>query len=207
MLNKKAIILCVICIFGILFDMNTGSCSANVETSLIYVESIWIGLDVTTEQKNQIDEIIGEAAHDVQNLQTRPITANMLDILEYESHLNDRRSIVNDKIMQVLSIEQQDVFNDQLRKQQQSQNLSTAALFNLDLSEKQDLLVIHSLMESQRQVWSIVSDKSLSWEARRKKLNRINIFKNLSSLLTKEQLNDLNLWSESLNLLHMNNYN
>lgn len=201
MLNKKRIMIVLVGICCILFDMNIGICSANVDTCSIYVETIWISLDVTTEQQKQIDEIIGEAARDVKTLQNRPTLDTMVDIVEYESRLNDRRSVVNDRIMQVLSVEQQDIFSRQLQMQQQSQDLSTTALLNLDLSEKQDFLVVQALMASQRQVWSIVSDTSLSWQARRRRLNNINIFMNLSPLLTKKQLNDLNLWSESLRLL------
>jgi hypothetical protein len=201
MLSKEKTMICIICFCCILFDMNIGTCSTNVDTCSIYEETLWISLDVTPEQRKQIDEIIGEAGHDVKNIQKKSVITNMFDIMEYESLLNDRRSRVNDDIMQVLSVEQQNIFDSQLKKQRQSQNISTAGLLNLDFSEKQELLVIQSLMLSQKQVWSIVSDKSLSWEVRRKKLNNINIFANLTPLLTKTQLNALNLWGQSLKLL------
>lgn len=181
--------------------MNIGICSENIDTCSIYEETLWISLDVTTEQRKQIDEIISEAARDIKNLQKKSVITNMSDILEYESLLNDRRSIVNDAIMQVLSVEQQDIFDNQLKKQKQFQNISTVALLNLDFSDKQELLVIKSLMLSQEQIWSIVSDKSLSWEVRRKKLNNINIFAKLAPLLTKTQLNTFNLWGQSLKML------
>lgn len=201
MLSKEKTMICIICFCCILFDMNSGICSTNVDTCSIYEETLWISLDVTPEQRKQIDEIIGEAGQDVKNIQKKSVITNMLDIMEYESLLNDRRSRVNDDIMQVLSVEQQNIFDSQLKKQRQSQNISTAGLLNLDFSEKQELLVIQSLMLSQKQVWSIVSDKLLSWEVRRKKLNNINIFANLTPLLTKTQLNALNLWGQSLKLL------
>ena len=193
--------MCIICIYGILFNFSIGSCSANVDTCLVYIETLWISLDTTTEQRKQVDEIIGEATRDLKSLEQRSKFGNIFDIMEFESSLNDRRLIVNDKIMQVLSMEQQEMFSSQLKKQQQYQNISTAALLNLDLSESQSLQVLQALITSQKQVWSIVSDRSTSWEARRRKLNNINIFNNISSLLTKKQLIDLNLWSESLKLL------
>jgi len=181
--------------------MNLGICSENVDTCSIYEETLWISLDVTPEQKKQIDEIIGEAGRDVRNIQKKSVITNIFDIMEYESLLNDRRSRVNDDIMQVLSVAQQNIFDSQLKKQRQLQSISTAALLNLDFSEKQELLVIQSLMLSQKQVWSVVSNKSLSWEVRRKKLNNINIFANLTPLLTKTQINALNVWGQSLKLL------
>jgi hypothetical protein len=201
MLSKEKTMICIICFCCILFDMNLGICSENVDTCSIYEETLWISLDVTPEQKKQIDEIIGEAGRDVRNIQKKSVITNIFDIMEYESLLNDRRSRVNDDIMQVLSVAQQNIFDSQLKKQRQLQSISTAALLNLDFSEKQELLVIQSLMLSQKQVWSVVSNKSLSWEVRRKKLNNINIFANLTPLLTKTQINALNVWGQSLKLL------
>ncbi len=166
---------------------------------------MWISLDVTAEQRKAIDNIIADAAYSVKDLQKRSRMDDMLDILEYESLLMDRRTLVNDRIMQVLSVEQQDIFGSQLRRQQQSLSVLATVLFNSDLSEKQEIPVIQSLMLSQGQVWSIVSDKSLSWEVRRKKLNNMNIFKNLSHILTKQQLNNLHLWGDSLKHLQRDN--
>jgi len=202
MLNKTIILICILCNFNILFDINIGNCSANVNTCSIYMETLWINLDITMAQQKKIDEIIGAATYDINSLQQKPNSiSNIFEALEYEKSVNDKRLLVNDQIMQVLSEEQQDIFSSQLKKQEQSQNISTAALLNLDLSEKQSLLVLQVLMKSQNKVWSIVSDKSISWEARRKKINNINVFENISYLLTKKQLIDLNLWNESLKLL------
>ncbi|MBP2636475.1 MAG: hypothetical protein H6Q72_2382 [Firmicutes bacterium] len=202
MLTKAKIILSMICVIfsSGLLGVDSAVCLANGNTYTLYPEELWIELDVTTEQRKQIDAVIGVAAIAV--LKNHKIikneNTNMMDILKYENLVNDRRMNVNEKISQLLTIDQQSIFDSQLRKQEEAKNLNTLALLNLDLTEQQQPLVLYSLVESQKQIWSIISDKKLSWEARRKKLKSVNAINKLRSLLTETQTVKLKAWSDLL---------
>lgn len=201
-MRKTIIILInfIILLYGSL-DIDCTTCLANQ----LYREELWIELDVSSEQRKHIDEMIGQAATEVLKNQPNIKNLSMMDLLEYESMVNDKRNQVNEMISKILTLEQQNVFDDQLEVQEQTRNLSTMSLLSLNLTEKQQPLVLYSLIESQKQIWSIISDKKLSWEARRKKLKKVDAINKLQKLLTKDQINNLKIWSDLLNRFNKQN--
>lgn len=156
-------------------------------------------LDVSAEQRKRIDEMIDYAATELLKNQPNLKNASMLDLLEFENLVNDRRNRVNEMISKILTIEQQYAFDNQLQIQEQTRDLSTMSLLSLNLTETQQPLVLYSLIGSQKQVWSIISDKKLSWEERRKKLKKVDTINKLQKLLTKDQIDKLKIWSNLLN--------
>nr|WP_211289849.1 hypothetical protein [Sporomusa silvacetica] len=183
-----------------LLGIDSAVCLANENTYRLYPEELWIELDVTTEQRKQIDAIIKTAAISVlkNHEKIKNTNINMLDMLKHESLVNDRRINANEKISQLLTVEQQSIFDSQLRKQEESKDLITMYLLSLDLTEEQQPVVLYSLIESQKQVWSIISDEKLSWEARRKKIKQVNAIDKLYRLLTETQKVKLKSWSDLL---------
>ncbi|XFO67734.1 hypothetical protein SPSIL_039530 [Sporomusa silvacetica DSM 10669] len=191
--------ICMILSSGLL-GIDSAVCLANENTYRLYPEELWIELDVTTEQRKQIDAIIKTAAISVlkNHEKIKNTNINMLDMLKHESLVNDRRINANEKISQLLTVEQQSIFDSQLRKQEESKDLITMYLLSLDLTEEQQPVVLYSLIESQKQVWSIISDEKLSWEARRKKIKQVNAIDKLYRLLTETQKVKLKSWSDLL---------
>ena len=191
--------ICMILSSGLL-GIDAAVCLANENTYRLYPEELWIELDVTTEQRKQIDTIIKAAAISVFKNQEKikNTNTNMLDILKYESLVNDRRIKVNEKISQLLTIEQQNIFDSQLRKQEESKDQITMYILSLELTEEQQPAVLYSLIESQKQIWSIISNEQLSWEARRKKIKQVNAIDKLQRLLTETQKVKLKSWSDLL---------
>lgn len=194
--------ICMICMIlsSGLLGIDSAVCLANENTYRLYPEELWIELDVTTEQRKQIDAIIKTAAISVlkNHEKIKNTNINMLDMLKHESLVNDRRINANEKISQLLTVEQQSIFDSQLRKQEESKDLITMYLLSLDLTEEQQPVVLYSLIESQKQVWSIISDEKLSWEARRKKIKQVNAIDKLYRLLTETQKVKLKSWSDLL---------
>ncbi|WP_094607370.1 hypothetical protein [Sporomusa silvacetica] len=202
MSTKARIMICMICMIlsSGLLGIDSAVCLANENTYRLYPEELWIELDVTTEQRKQIDAIIKTAAISVlkNHEKIKNTNINMLDMLKHESLVNDRRINANEKISQLLTVEQQSIFDSQLRKQEESKDLITMYLLSLDLTEEQQPVVLYSLIESQKQVWSIISDEKLSWEARRKKIKQVNAIDKLYRLLTETQKVKLKSWSDLL---------
>ncbi len=194
--------ICMICMIlsSGLLGIDSTICLAKENTDKLYPEELWIELDVTTEQRKQIDAIIKTAAISVlkNHEKIKNTNINMLDMLKHESLVNDRRINANEKISQLLTVEQQSIFDSQLRKQEESKELITMYLLSLDLTEKQQPVVLYSLIESQKQVWSIISDEKLSWEARRTKIKQVNAIDKLYRLLTETQKVKLKSWSDLL---------
>ncbi|WP_371377724.1 hypothetical protein [Sporomusa aerivorans] len=178
-------------------DIGWATCLANQNT--LYSEELWVELDVSAEQRKRIDEMIVQAAKEILKNQPNLKNASMLDLLEYESLVSNRRNQVNEMISKILTTEQQSIFDNQLEIQEQTRNLSALSLLSLNLSEKQQPLVLYSLIGSQKQIWSIISDKKLSWEERRKKLKKVNAINKLQQHLSKDQINTLKIWSDLLN--------
>ncbi|MBP2659541.1 MAG: hypothetical protein H6Q69_2573 [Firmicutes bacterium] len=201
MSTKARIIICMICmILSSGLGIDSAICLANENTYRLYPEELWIELDVTTEQRKQIDAIIKTTAIGVlkNHEKIKNTNTNMLDMLKHESLVNDRRINVNEKISQLLTVEQQSIFDSQLRKQEESKDLITMYLLSLDLTEEQQPVVLYSLIESQKQIWSIISDEKLSWEARRRKIKQVNAIDKLHRLLTETQKVKLQSWSDLL---------
>lgn len=193
--------ICMICmILSSGLGIDSAICLANENTYRLYPEELWIELDVTTEQRKQIDAIIKTTAIGVlkNHEKIKNTNTNMLDMLKHESLVNDRRINVNEKISQLLTVEQQSIFDSQLRKQEESKDLITMYLLSLDLTEEQQPVVLYSLIESQKQIWSIISDEKLSWEARRRKIKQVNAIDKLHRLLTETQKVKLQSWSDLL---------
>jgi len=193
--------ICMICmILSSGLGIDSAICLANENTYRLYPEELWIELDVTTEQRKQIDAIIKMTAIGVlkNHEKIKNTNTNMLDMLKHESLVNDRRINVKEKISQLLTVEQQSIFDSQLRKQEESKDLITMYLLSLDLTEEQQPVVLYSLIESQKQIWSIISDAKLSWEARRKKIKQVNAIDKLHRLLTETQKVKLQSWSDLL---------
>lgn len=177
--------------------LNAHVCSARISASEVCPEAVWISLDLPVEQRKQIDDIIVESFHEAQLNHSSPQIKNMdfiqvYALMNYLSKVNDIRDDVNNKIMQVLSPEQQSQFGMLIERKRNVTEKTTTMIMSLNLTDAQQTAIINTLLQSQRQTWSIVSNRSLSWEERRKKLNRLNPLRLATTKLTKSQLADLN---------------
>ncbi|HEY3426103.1 MAG TPA: hypothetical protein VGL27_14995 [Negativicutes bacterium] len=197
--------ICIISLIISIFGVKCEICSAKVDSSALYQETMWLSLDVSPEKKEQIDQIIAKSNSELKSNQKINKFDNMFNLMEYASRVNDQRTIVNDKIMELLSVRQQNIFEDQIETQQQLVATSTIAILGLDLTTKQQTLILNLLIESQQQVWSIISNKSLTWEERKRKLENLNTLMRISSLLTKSQNKDLKSRLESLKFVNKEN--
>ncbi|HWR08036.1 MAG TPA: hypothetical protein VN379_14335 [Sporomusa sp.] len=196
---RKVIVIIMGCIILLNGALDIGYTTCLASQNRLCPEELWMELDVSAEQRKRIDEMIDYAATELLKNQPNLKNASMLDLLEFENLVNDRRNRVNEMISKILTIEQQYAFDNQLQIQEQTRDLSTMSLLSLNLTETQQPLVLYSLIGSQKQVWSIISDKKLSWEERRKKLKKVDTINKLQKLLTKDQIDKLKIWSNLLN--------
>ena len=189
--------------------LSLGTCSAHVDVSDMYQEALWINLDLPKEQKEQIDEIILEADKQVKAVQRKQGIGNLYkfnDLYNYADSLGQMKDIrmdANAKIMQLLPYKQRVLFEDQAEESQRLTDKYMVMILNLDLTESQQTAIISSLVKSQQRVWSIVSNTSLSWEKRRKKIKSVNALEVISNQLTKTQRNSWKTWSKSFNLVNL----
>lgn len=182
--------------------INVNICSASINASELSQEATWINLDLPAEQRRQIDNIIIQTVKDAQikHLSPKIIKLDYAQIFTLSNYLNEISDIhenINDRIRQVLSPQQRQLFETQLERKRNFSEQTTALILSLNLSDKQQIAIINSLLRCQSQALSIVSNQSLTWEERRKKLKKTNPLRLISRSLTKEQLADLMVWSKS----------
>lgn len=157
-------------------------------------EAVWISLDLPQEQRRQIDEIILEAYKDVTVIQKNMVITdlssftNLYKIGDYMNKMSNVRTNVNDNIIQILSPQQRDIFESKLEERQGNAGNITAKLLALNLTATQQTVIVKLLLQSHKQDWKTISDKSLSWEQRITKLQRRNLLRQISTLLTADQL-------------------
>lgn len=179
---------------------NLPVCSAAINTAKLSPEAAWISLDLPLEQRKQIDAIITDALKEA-SLNTSPKIksldfSQMYTLSSYLNEISDARETISDRIMQVLTPQQRRQMESQLDKKNSYRDQTNALLLTLNLTDKQQLIIINSLLQCQRQSLSIVSDQKLSWEDRRKKLEKSNPLRLISRVLTKTQLTDMTIWSK-----------
>lgn len=184
--------------------VHSGICLAGINAAGIYQEALWISMDLPAEQRKQIDDIIVEKAKQVKNLQKVQKIDGMdnfvqlYTLMNYLEEMNNIRTEVNSKILQLLPPSQKQVFEMQLEKKQNLIEKTAAMILALDLSDKQQAAIINSLLRNQKKVWSVVAKKSLSWEERRKKLNKTNPLRMIHGTLTRDQIKNLASWLKSV---------
>lgn len=188
--------------FSSILTLSTGTCFANFN----YQETVWISLDLPQEQRNQIDDIISSEYQKVKLLQQKQLVwtlsknSDMLSLLNYMNQIEDIRTGITERMMQVLNPEQQNLFSRQLDNLRTDSAKSFSVILALNLSDSQQLLLAKSLLLAQKRVWGIVSDRSISWEKRRKKLVQFTTLGQISKLilatkLTTEQRTILKQWT------------
>ena len=161
-------------------------------------------MDLPAEQRKQIDDIIVEKAKRVKELQKIQKIDGMdnfvqlYTLVNYLEEMNDIRADVNRKILELLPPSQKKLYEMQSEKKQDFIERTAAMILALDLSDKQQAVIINSLLRSQKKVWSVVAKKSLSWEERRKKLNNTNPLRMINGTLTRDQIKSLALWLKSV---------
>jgi Spy/CpxP family protein refolding chaperone len=198
----------ICCIMFLKIILGTGVCSAHIDVSDMYQEALWVNLNLSKEQKERIDGIILEADRQVKAVQRKQEIGNLYeinDLYNYADSLSQMKEIrmeANTKIMQLLPPNQRAIFEDQTEESQRLTDKYMMMILNLDLTESQQTAIISSLIKSQQRVWSIVSNSSLSWEQRRKKLKSVNAIELISNQLTKTQRNTWKEWSKSYNLIN-----
>lgn len=184
--------------------VNSGICLAGINAAGIYQEALWISMDLPAEQRKQIDDIIVEKAKRVKELQKIQKIDGMdnfvqlYTLVNYLEEMNDIRADVNRKILELLPPSQKKLYEMQSEKKQDFIERTAAMILALDLSDKQQAVIINSLLRSQKKVWSVVAKKSLSWEERRKKLNNTNPLRMINGTLTRDQIKSLALWLKSV---------
>lgn len=201
--------LCIFCIlfFEVIFAF--GICSAQIDVSDMYQEALWVNLDLPQEQQDQIDRIIVAASRQVKAVQSKQQIGGLYkfnDLYSYADSLSQIKEIrmeTNDRIMQLLSPRERVLFEDQSEESQRLTEKYMMLILELDLTENQQTAIINSLIKSQQQVWSIVSDTSIPWEKRRQKLKRVNALELISGQLTKNQRSLWKTWNKSLNLINL----
>lgn len=195
---KYAFLVCLLLLIN-LWGISVGQCS-NFTTD-ITEETLWISLDVSPQQKKQIDAIIAESYSQVKKFHKKQGSNNIYDfnnlfiLLQYTSTMNDIRKSTSDRIMQVLDTKQKLEFEKQLQQVKDASYKSTVLMLSLDLTDTQKKLVVTSLLKTQKKIWEILSRKSSSWEEKRKKLNRINKLQIVSAKLSKEQRTKMAQWN------------
>ncbi|WP_312198888.1 hypothetical protein [Anaerospora hongkongensis] len=195
---KYAFLVCLLLLIN-LWGISAGQCS-NFTTD-ITEETLWISLDVSPQQKKQIDAIIAESYSQVKKFHKKQGSNDIYDfnnlfiLLQYTSTMNDIRKSTSDRIMQVLDTKQKLEFEKQLQQVKDASYKSTVLMLSLDLTDTQKKLVVTSLLKTQKKIWEILSRKSSSWEEKRKKLNRINKLQIVSAKLSKEQRTRMAQWN------------
>lgn len=195
---KYAFLVCLLLLIN-LWGISAGQCS-NFTTD-ITEETLWISLDVSPQQKKQIDAIIAESYSQVKKFHKKQGSNDIYDfnnlfiLLQYTSTMNDIRKSTSDRIMQVLDTKQKLEFEKQLQQVKDASYKSTLLMLSLDLTDTQKKLVVTSLLKTQKKIWEILSRKSSSWEEKRKKLNRINKLQIVSAKLSKEQRTRMAQWN------------
>lgn len=195
---KYAFLVCLLLIIN-LWGISAGQCS-NFTTD-ITEETLWISLDVSPQQKKQIDAIIAESYSQVKKFHKKQGSNDIYDfnnlfiLLQYTSTMNDIRKSTSERIMQVLDAKQKLEFEKQLQQVKDASYKSTVLMLSLDLTDTQKKLVVTSLLKTQKKIWEILSRKSSSWEEKRKKLNRINKLQIVSAKLSKEQRTRMAQWN------------
>ncbi|MBP2643326.1 MAG: hypothetical protein H6Q67_1213 [Firmicutes bacterium] len=120
--------------------------------------------------------------------------ARLLKLLRVSRQLEDIRNDTQDEILKILTPEQQGVFNTMIvERKNQIANL-VEVLVGLNMDPIQQPKVIQSLSQCQQQVWKIISNTSLSWDERRRGIDRITLFKKVLETLNPEQQAMLNTY-------------
>lgn len=208
MLHIAKTFICCIMFLEIIFGF--GICSAQIGVSDMYQEALWINLDLSKEQRDQIDGIILDADKQMRAVRGKQKMVDDLykfdDLYNYADSLSQMKEIRMDagsKITQVLPLKDREIFESQLEESQQLTEQYTMMMLQLDLTENQQTDIVKSLIKSQQRVWSVVSDTSLSWEQRRQKLKRVNAINLITGKLTTTQRSAWKKWNQSLNLMNL----
>lgn len=194
---KCILMICLLVLINLL-EVSTGQCSSF--TTDITEEALWISLDVSEQQKKQIDAIISESYSQVKKIQKKQGSNDLYDfnnlfiLLQYTSKMNDIRKTTSERIMQVLDVKQKPDFEKQLQQVQDASYKSTAMMLSLELTDTQKKIVVISLLKTQKKIWETIAKKS-AWEEKRKKLNRINKLQIISAKLSKEQRTRMAQWN------------
>lgn len=183
--------------------INPNSCLADVESSQIYPETVWLSLDLPKETQDKIDTILVESYTQRKNIwskQDRSVTYGFNELSSYDdfNKINEIRTKSAEKIMELLSLEEKRIVKNKLEKYSQLAEDTLLMVLGLDLSMAQQKSIVNSLLEDQQRIACIVSDKTFSWEERRRELKNCNVLELFSPVLNREQLTILTEWDKSL---------
>ncbi|MBP2652543.1 MAG: hypothetical protein H6Q73_112 [Firmicutes bacterium] len=121
-------------------------------------------------------------------------SSNLINYLRVVKKIDEIRSSTHDEIKQCLTPEQQAVYETNLEKRKTEAANFVAVLVGLDMDNNQQAQVIRTLLLCQQQVWSTVTDTSMSWDKRMKRAQSITTFRAILSNLTQDQQDMLNTY-------------
>ena len=201
--RKSIYIVCVTIFFSILI-VNKGSCFSNHNAIEINQDVRWISLDLPPEQRMLIDEILKEEYKNIRLMQRHQEIkdiSNLSDLTKlsnYMKMMNEVESKLSDEIIKILPFEQRSIFEDQLERQKNLAEKTTATLLGLNLTNVQQTMIINILIESKKDGWAIITNTSLSWEQRRNQLRRKNVTEKITALLNPYQLMTWASWNSMM---------
>ncbi|WP_122629954.1 hypothetical protein [Lucifera butyrica] len=200
-MHKTGKLVCMLCLVAasLVLSMHPGFSSPRINTSDLSQESLWISLDLPAEKREKVDGIINDEYKQVKILQKNMLITDLSNfntlyrLTNYMKKMSDIRTTTNNRILSILSPEQQFAFENLLATKQQANEKTTATMLALNLTSKQQIIIVNLMLQSQKNVWATIADTSLSWEKRTKKLHT-NIFSKISAFLTKDQRIMMNTW-------------
>jgi len=201
--RKSIYIVCMTFFFSIVF-LNEGSCFSNHNAIEMNQDVRWISLDLPPEQRMLIDEILKEEYKNIRLMQRHQEImdiSNMSDLAKlsnYMKMMNEVESKLSDEIIKILPFEQRSIFEDQLERQKDLTEKTTATLLGLNLTKVQQTMIINILIESKKDGWAIITNTSLSWEQRRNQLRRKNVTEKITALLNPYQLMTWASWNSMM---------
>ena len=201
--RKSIYIVCMTFFFSIVI-VNEGSCFSNHNAIEMNQEVRWISLDLPPEQRMLIDEILKEEYKNIRLIQRhqeiRDIS-NLSDLAKLSNYMKTMNAIeykLSDEIIKILPFEQKSIFEDQLERQKDLTEKTTATLLGLNLTNVQQTMIINILIESKKDGWAIIANTSLSWEQRRNQLRRKNVTEKITALLNPYQLMTWATWNSMM---------
>ena len=201
---RKSIYIVCTTIFLSIVIVNEGSCFSNHNAIEMNQDVRWISLDLPPEQRMLIDEILKEEYKNIKLMQRhqeiRDISnlSDLAKLSNYMKMMNEVESKLSDEIIKILPFEQKSIFEDQLERQKDLTEKTTATLLGLNLTNVQQTMIINILIESKREGWAIIADTSLSWEQRRNQLRRKNVTEKITALLNPYQLMTWATWNSMM---------
>jgi len=176
--------------------------------SKVYQEAAWISMDLPTEKQQEIDQIFIEKNIEVQRIIHDPAlfviyplpggnfkgTQNdeSLYLFRVSQKLEDIRNDTQHEILKLLTREQQVIFNTMITERKTNIANFIEVMGGLNLDSTQQSKVMQLLSQCQEEIWRIISNPFFSWEARKRRIDRITLFNRVMETLKPEQQAVLN---------------